>query len=237
MGRSVILCSVVLLMTVATRPAAAQDKPADTRRTISVTGQGEVTAAPDLVRLAVAVETTAAKASAAVSENADRSDKVARALKGLMGKDDKLSTTHYSIEPRYEPGKPGQPVEPRIIGYVVHNEVQVETHTINGVGAVIDAAIAAGGNRVSNLQFMLSNRNEQLRAALASAGAEAQAQAESIAKALGVKLKAVVSATTVSAPIIQPRFAMAAMEARPATPIEPGAVSVSATLQVTYEIE
>ena len=220
--------------------ARADGKAADTRRTIAVTGQSEVTATPDVAILALAVETTAPKATDAVTENAARSAKVANALKSLIGKDDTVTTTRYSLDPRYESGKHGEVTEPRIIGYVAHNEVQVETHKIDAVGAMIDAAINAGANRISSLQFTLANRNPQLRAALEKAGAEARAQAESIATALGVKLKGVVSATTVSIPMIQPRrFEAMGMvaEARAPTPIEPGNVAVSATLQVTYEIE
>ncbi len=230
----------VALATLLAPRSFADDKPTDTRRTISVTGQGEVTAAPDLAILTVAVETTAASAAAAVNENAKRSGAVVAALKAAVGKDDKITTAHYALEPRYQPGKPGEPSEPRIIGYVARNEVQVETHKIDGVGALIDAANGAGANRISGLQFTLSNRNEQLRAALEKAGAEARAQAESVAKALGVTLKEVASATTSTGPVIQPRFfdrGVAAMEARAPTPIEPGTVSVSATLQVTYAIE
>jgi len=233
-------CGVLLVLMTA-QAGTADDKAGDNRRTIAVTGQGEVSAAPDLAIVAVAVETTADKASDAVGQNAARSAKVAAALKALIKKDDTLTTTRYSLEPRYEQTKPGQPVEPRIIGYVAHNEVQVETHQIDSVGTLLDGAIAAGANRVSNLQFTLSNRNAQLRSALEKAGLEARAQAESVATALGVKLKNVVSATTSTAPIIQPRLfegrAMAAMSASPPTPIEPGTVSVSAVLQVTYEIE
>jgi uncharacterized protein YggE len=221
--------------------AAADEKTSDTRRTISVSGQGEVSVSPDLAILAVAVETTAANAAAAAGENASRSAKVASALKGLVGKEDKVTTTRYSLEPRYEPVKRGEPGEPRITGYVARNEVQVETHKIDAAGALIDAAVKAGANRVSSLQFTLANRNEQLRAALEKAGGEAHAQAESVASALGVKLKWVLSATTVPPPIIQPRrfeaLGMAAAEAPAPTPIEPGTVTVSATLQVTYEIE
>jgi uncharacterized protein YggE len=233
------IATLVVLGLAAT--GVADDKGSESRRTIVVTGQGEVTAAPDLVVVALAVETAAPKAGEAVGENASRSAKVAAALKGLIGKDDKLTTTRYSLEPRYEQPKPGQPAEPRIIGYVAHNEVQVDTRKIDGVGALIDAATAAGANRVSSLQFTLLNRNEQLRSALEKAGAEARAQAESVAKALDVQVKRVVSATTSTAPIVQPRFfegrAMAAMAASPPTSIEPGTVSVSASLQVTYEIE
>jgi len=221
-------------------PARADEKAPESRRTITVSGQGEVNASPDLAILAVAVETTAEKAGDAVAQNAARSAKVASALKGMLGKDDKLTTTRYALEPRYEPAKRGEAAEPRIVGYVARNEVQIETHKTDAVGAMIDSASAAGANRVSGLQFTLANRNEQLRAALVKAGAEARAQAESVAAALGVKLRNVYSATT-SAPFVQPRrmesFGVAAMEARAPTPIEPGAVSVTATLQVVYEIE
>ena len=139
--------ALFLLMMVQT--GSADDKAGEGRRTIVVTGQGEVTAAPDLVIVAVAVETTADKATEAVGQNAARSAKVAAALKALIKKDDTLTTTRYSLEPRYEQTKPGQPVEPRIIGYIARNEVQVETHQIDSVGALLDGAISAGANRVS----------------------------------------------------------------------------------------
>ena len=235
-----VTLAIVAALTGISRRAAADDKPAESRRTIVVTGQGEVTVAPDLAILSVAVETTAAKAADAVRENATRSANVANAVKALVGKDDKVTTTRYSLDPRYEPSKRGEAGEPRITGYVARNEVQVETHKIDSVGALIDKASDAGANRISGLQFTLSNRNEPLRAALEKAGAEARAQAESVAKALGVQLKGVASATTSTAPVPQPRYFEAramAMEARPPTPIEAGSVSVAATLQVTYDIE
>jgi uncharacterized protein YggE len=219
--------------------AMAQEKAAESRRTISVSSVGEVSAAPDLAMLSVAVETAGPKAAEAVTENATRSGKVAAALRALLGKEDKLTTTNYALEPRYEPGKRGEPGEARIIGYVARNEVQVEIHKLDAVGGLIDAAIAAGANRISGLQFTLSARNEQLRMALQKAAGEARAQAESVASALGVRLAQVVSASTSASPIFPRRydFGMAAAEARAPTPIEPGTVSVSATLQVVYEIE
>jgi uncharacterized protein YggE len=232
--------TVLLVIVLSAPPARADDTAAATRRTITVTGQGEVTASPDLVILTVAVETAAPRAATAVGENAKRSAAVVGALKSLVGKGDKVTTSRYSLEPRYQSNKPGEVTEPRIAGYVARNDVQVETHNVDGVGALIDAANRAGANRISGLQFALSDRSEQLRAALEKAGSEARAQAESVAKALGVTLKHVASATTSTGPVIQPRYferGVAAMEARAPTPIEPGVVSVSATLQVTYTID
>ncbi|HVN87034.1 MAG TPA: SIMPL domain-containing protein [Candidatus Binatia bacterium] len=221
-------------------PVASADDKVEPRRTIAVSGQGEVKAAPDTVLVSFAVETSAAHAGDATAENAKRSAAVSAAIKALLDAKDTLTTSRYGLEPRYENPKPGELREPRIIGYVARNEVQVESHKIDAVGALIDAATGAGANRISSLQFSLSQRAEAQRAALEKAGSDARAQAESVAKGLGVRLKGVVSAATSAAPVPVPRFfearAMAA-EARPATPIEPGEVSVNVTLQVTYEIE
>jgi len=237
----VLALGLVPLVCLSMPPAQADDRPAPERRTITVTGHGEVTVAPDRAALSVAVETTAPAAADAAKDNARRSTAVSAALQQLTGKDDTLTTTGYSLEPRYDYPKRGETSEPRIVGYVARNQVAVETRRIDGVGDLIDAAIRAGANRVESVQFTLSDRTEALRRALQQAGSQARAQADSIAKALGVTLKGVVSATTTAPPIVQPRFMTRTMaaEAAPASPppIEPGEVTVASTLVVTYEIE
>jgi uncharacterized protein len=238
----VLAVALVPLTCLSVPPAHADDRPAPERRTITVTGHGEVTAAPDRAALSVAVETTAPAAADAAKDNARRSTAVSAAVQRLTGKDDTLTTTGYSLEPRYDYPKRGETSEPRIVGYVARNQVAVETRKIDAVGELIDAAIRAGANRVESVQFTLSDRTDALRRALQQAGSQARVQADSIAKALGVTLKGVVSATTTSPPIVQPKYmarAMAAAEAAPAPPppIEPGDVTVATTLVVTYEIE
>lgn len=228
-----------LLLTVGV-PARAQEKTAEPRRTIAVSGQGEVQAIPDRLVVSFAVETTAARAAEATAENAKRSSAVAAAVKPLLGADDTVVTTRYALDPRYETVRPGEQREPHITGYVARNEVQVESRQTDKAGALLDAAIGAGANRIGGLQFSLSKRTESVRAAIEKAGADARAQAESVAKGLGVRLKGVVSATTGTPPVIMPRrfeVGMMAAEARAPTPIEAGEITVSATLQVTYEIE
>jgi len=221
--------------------AQGDEKAAEQRRTISVTGRGEVKATPDRMALTFAVETTAPRAAEAAAENAKRSAAVAAAVKALLAADDTVSTTRYSIEPRYETPRPGEAREPRITGYVAHNEVQVESRQIDRVGALIDAATAAGANRVGGLQLSVSKQSELTRTAIEKAGADARGQAESVAKGLGVRLKGLLSASTspVAVPVFR-RFeanAMAGEMRATRTPIEPGELSIAATLQVTYEIE
>jgi hypothetical protein len=219
--------------------ALAQERPSE-RRTIVVDGHGEVRATPDRAQLSFAVETTAARAGDAAAENAKRSAAVVAAVKPLAGAGGAVATTRYTIEPRYETARPGEPREPRITGYVAHSEVRVTDAPIDGVGAMIDAAVGAGANRVGGLQFTFAKQDELLRGALEKAGADARAQADSVARGLGVHLKGVVSATTLGRPMpIQPRFeaAMVSESRAAATPIEAGEASVSAGVQVTFEIE
>jgi hypothetical protein len=235
----------ILAMVLAASAGGAQDRPPDrpseaSRRTIAVSGQGEVKAVPDRIVISFAVESTGPRAGEAAAQNARVSSAVSAAVKKLLGPTDTVTTTRYSIEPRYESAKPGEAREPRISGYVARNEVQVESQSIDKADDLIDAATKAGANRVGGLQFALSNRADLQRAAIEKAGGDARAQAESAAKGLGVRLKQVVSATTATQPIIVPRQfqAMAVGEARAAsTPIEPGEATVSASLQVVYEIE
>jgi len=235
---AVAIAATLVLSTVST--VRADDEKRETR-TISVVGRGEVTAAPDLAVLTLAVETTASTAEEATSENARKSTAVLDGIKRLTKDGDSLKTTGYNLQPRYGDRKPGSQAPPAIVGYIARNQVRVEIHDLDAVGKVLDAALQGGANRSNTLNFLLEHRNPQIRAALALAGAEARAQAESIAEALGVRLGDVLSASTSapSAPIRPQQSVMtmrAAAEAMP-TPVEAGEVHVEATLHVTYSIE
>ncbi len=232
-----LAASALVLSGAATMPARAAD--VDQRRTITTTGQADVTGTPDRVVISFAVETADAKAGEAAAENAKRSAAVADAVKRLLAPEDTVATTRYSVEPRYEQARPGEAREPRITGYVVRNEVEVTSGRTDRVGALVDAAMGAGANRVGNLRFTLARRDELLRRAVEQAGTDARAQADAVARGLGVRVKAIVSATTASSvPIMPRRFeGMETAAMRAPTPIEPGEATVTATVQVTFEIE
>jgi uncharacterized protein YggE len=236
------LC-LYLLAVLLLAPSARADEPPP--RTIAVNGEGRAKAAPDLAVLAFAVETTATTAGAAAADNAKKSTALADAIKKKLGAKDRVYTTQYSLVPQYEQrdrsaGNLAAP--PRIVGYVAANAVRVELHNTGDVGGVIDAATAAGANRIDQLEFTLEAQESAQTEALKLAGADARRQAEAAAAALGVTLGKVLSASTGSPPVLMPksypRLAMAAMDvASPPTPVEAGDVTISATLQVTYEIQ
>ena len=158
------------------------------------------------------------------------------ALKSKLGDKGKVTTGGYSLDPQYDQR---QNEKPRIIGYNAQNTVTVNTRSLDLVGALIDSAIAAGANRVNSLNFSVKDDTKARTEAIAIATRDARAQADALASALDVKLGKVLKATTVSEQRPTPLYmgrAMA-MSATVATPVEPGEVTVPATVSLTFEIE
>ena len=235
MNRMLIAIAVLILpLTMFAISASAQGSPA--ARTIEVDGNGEARTSPDSAELSVAIETTGKTAEEAANRNAALADKVTAALKSKLGDKGKISTGNYSLNPEYDQ-RPGRE-NPTITGYTAQNSIIVETGAIDLVGALIDSAISAGANRIDYLNFTVKNNVKARIEAITIATRDATAQAEALASALGVKLGNVVRATTLAQarPLPMQGLPMA-MAARVPTPIEPGEVTVSATVSLTFEIE
>ena len=223
-----------LMIPYAALAASAEDGGAPVP-TIEVDGNGEAHAAPDVAYLSLEIETHATTANDAAGRNAALAGKVVAALKSKLGDKGKVSTGGYALNPEYNE-RPGRE-KPVIIGYNAQNSITVETGALAAVGELMDSAIAAGANRINYLNFSLKDEGKARAEAITIATRNAQTQAQALAQTLGVKLKRIVKASTVAEvrPVPVQRMAMA-MSA-PATPIEPGDVSVPATVSLKYEIE
>jgi len=207
--------------------------------TIEVAGRGEVRVIPDLALLDFAVETHARTAEKAAAANAALAQKVTQAIQAKLGDKGKLWTVGYTLTPDYSQ-KPGE-INPKIVGYRAANSVHVETGAIDLTGALIDAAINAGANRVDSISFGLRDESKARNDAITKAAKDAQAQAQTLAAALGVKLKGVFRATTEGGerpmPMMMARGGSFAAAPNVPTPIQPNEVTVPATVSLAYEIE
>jgi uncharacterized protein len=225
----------VLMAAILAMPLASWVAAADQPRTVVVSGNGESSANPDMAEASFAIETHAKTAADAADRNAALAQKVTDALKAKLGEKGKIWTGGYSLTPDYEQR---QGREPGIIGYGAQNSITVQTGAMDLLGTLIDSAIAAGANRVNFVNFTLKNDTKARAEAIASAAHDAQEQAQALAAALNVHLKRILTASTESQarPIPVARYAMMA-EAKAATPIEAGQITVPATVALTYEIE
>ncbi len=209
---------------------------------IMVSGTGTVTMPPDEAIVYLGVETSSKNAVTAQQSNAEKMEKIIAALKkARIGTDDMetMSYNMYPIRDYYDMYPVSEkPDEQGITGFVVSNQLKVTIKDIDKVGEIIDKAVEAGANQVSGVSFTLSEQT-QLNAreqALKNAVIAAREDADILAGALGVKITDVVEASTSGGIFVSPppMVGYAVAESAIRTPIEPGDVSVSAYITVTY---
>ncbi len=184
-----LLAAVLPLSLLAMRPALAPsraDQP-DTLRTLSVTGSGEASAAPDLAELQVYVSASDADASKAVDDANAKLQSVVEALRELGVDEQDIHTTDFCMcaEQDYD-STTGYPED--TYTYTADYTLDVSLRDLTKVGAVMSAALHAGAISVSGVHFTLSDLSRLEDEARANAVADARARAEQVARAAGVTL-------------------------------------------------
>jgi uncharacterized protein YggE len=229
----------VLALSLASLPVIAQPGPAPAPPpppSISTSAVGETTVVPDRAMLSVAVESQGQTAAAAGAENAKLQARVIDAVKAAGVAAAQIRTVGYNVFPEYTQPTGGK--GPRISGYRAHNTVQIEVRSLETVGKVIDAVLAAGATNLGGLSLFASNTDAARREALQKPVAKARSDAEALAAAAGGSLGPVLEMTTEPFGVPQPivRQAMA-MEGRAAvsTPVETGEMTVQAVVHVRWQ--
>ncbi len=235
---------VAFALTAASSWAMAQPSPAyppvspQLPATIQVTGRAKVSQIPDRVYIDIGVTTQAPKSAAAAERNASRVSAVIAAVKRAAGPGAQLTTTEYSIGPRYKDPRDGG--TPTIVGYTVSNVVRIRLDDLRKIGRVIDAATQAGSNNMRDIRFALRDEQAPRSEALRKAALDARQDAEALAGALGVRIVRVLSVSE-NSPAVGPIFPQtrqftARVAAAPATPVEAGTIDINATVSLTVEV-
>ncbi|MEZ5920481.1 MAG: SIMPL domain-containing protein [Parvularculaceae bacterium] len=206
-------------------------------RTISVTGEGEASATPDMMILNIGVETEGATAAEALKKNAAQMNATINAIRdgGVAKKD--IQTSNLSVNARYNYPRDGS--TPQLTGYQASNSVRVKIHEIDKAGRMIDRTVESGANRLNSISFAFSDEKPLLEKARKNAVADARSKAELYADASGVKLGKVlqISEGGIYAPRPVPVSARLKAADAAATPITTGESTVSVNLNIIYAIE
>ncbi len=207
---------------------------------IWVTGQGKVTAVPDIATLRLGIEAQEASVAAAQSQASEAMDEVMTALTGDGVAEKDIQTQYFSIRQITKWDRDKE--EETVIGYRVTNKVTAKIREIDKVGAIIDAVAEAGGDltRIDSIDFSVDDPSAYYGEARQEAMADAKAKAEQLAELAGVRLgKPTYISEGISYPIY-PRVMMEMAVPAPAlvveTPIMPGEMEISLTVQVAYAI-
>jgi uncharacterized protein len=156
--------------------------------TVTVRGQGEVSAAPDRATVHLGVEAHATTAITVQETIASAMQKTMAQLRKLGVPDEAIQTTGLYLAPVYSQANPEAQT---IDGYRASNVIRVRVDDHTQLGKVIDAAVLAGVNRLEGISFELKNDLTRRPRALKLAVAEAGSKAEAIALGLGVRLGSV----------------------------------------------
>lgn len=204
---------------------------------ISVSGQGVAVAEPDVASLSLGVSTLADSARQARDDAAARMTDLIASLKDNGIVEDDFHTSQFSIEPEIDHRPDGEQV---IRGYRVSSVLAVKVRDLDRVGEVIDDAVEAVGDavRVQGVSFSLDEPAALESEARARAMADARAKAEQLAELAGVTLgkpTAISESTAGGPPPIFRDFAAAEADVQ-TTPISPGQLEITVTVQVNYAI-
>lgn len=160
---------------------------------LTVQGEGIIAASADVAYVQIGVENKDKDVSKAQSENANIATAVLKAIKGKDLKDEDISTTNYSIEPRYDYKGDNDILTPE--SYIVANIFKLRIKDIDTVGEIIDAAIAAGANRAYNIYFDIQKPKQLRDEALTYAVKNARIKADLLAEAAGMEIVGIKSIT------------------------------------------
>jgi uncharacterized protein YggE len=183
------------------------------------------------------VVTRSPQAETAIRDNAAQIARIRAALTraGIATAD--IQTGSISLSQDYRPDPAGSG-EARPNGFVASNNLSIRFRDVARAGRIIDALVAAGANNINGPSFEISGRAEAVDEARMQAVAVARARADAYARALGTRVRRIVAVSEASPIRDMPVQEFAVARAQSAdTQIEPGQLTVSANVTVTFELD
>lgn len=227
---------------------------------ITVSGEGEVFAVPDIAEFGFSVVSEAASLDEAQADAAERMNAVIAYLREQGIEERDIKTTNYSANPRYEyhdaavsyPSMGGgaepamMPVwnggETRVlVGYEVRQTLSVKVRDTDEAGTIAAGVGELGVTDIYGPNFTIDDEDDLRRDARKAAIEDAQEKARQLAKDLDVRLVRVVSFSE-NGGGYYPMYAKAemsfdsAMGGATAPELPVGENQVSAYVTITYEI-
>lgn len=217
--------------------AKAGEATQPTPRTLSVSGSAKVYLTPDIAYITIGVHTENADPKEAVASNNAQAQAIKDAIMALGVAEEDIQTTNFSIYPSQQYSPEGQ-----LTGtiYMVDNSVTVTVRDLSKIGDILGAAVAAGANSISGIQFDVADKEAAVSQARTAAVENAQKIAEELAADAGVTLGEIQSLNYYGGypiPIMEGKGGGGAYAAPAEVPVSPGQLTITADVNVVYEIK
>lgn len=228
-----------LVLVLVAHPLASQAQtsaPMERPRTVSVSGYAETPVTPDRAHVSAGVVTQAATAAQAVQQNSQAMRGVFEALKVAGVAEADIRTAGFNLSPVFD--EPRQPrTAPRIVAYQAGNTVAVLVRETDKVGDILDALVRSGANSLHGVTFSAAH-NEELQDRLrVDAVKDARRKAQQMADAAGATLGPVLAISETGRGGGPVPMARMQAEAAMAVPLSAGTETLTASVQVTFELK
>lgn len=185
MKKLLVLLTCVALLALCAGPALAEGEGTK----LSVSGNGTVLVESDLAIVTVGVREASADVLVAQATVNEKIAAIKQALLDAGVQETEINTDSINIYANYDYSDNTEV----IVGYTANNSLSVRTTDIDNVGALIDAAFAAGANTLDNVQFTVQDDSEAREQALTKAVEDARRKADVLAAAVGMQVTAIES--------------------------------------------
>lgn len=162
--------------------------------TISVTGEGEMVAVPDIGEFTFAVVAEAETADIAQSDSATAMNDIITYLGEADVAETDIRTTNYQLNPQYRYEQENctefrcPPGERVLTGYEARQMVEVKIRDLDAASGLISGVGERGATNISGLRFTIDDETELREEARSKALADAQEKANELAAELGMSL-------------------------------------------------
>lgn len=231
LGGLVALAGPALAQGAASAQANAQP------RSITLQGEGQASAAPDLAVVSGGTQVQARTAKEAMDGNSRAMRQVQQALKEAGIEDRDVTTSALTLTPtiEYQPNTN----RPRVVGYRAGHQLQVRVRDLAKLGDVLDKMVSAGANQVDGLQLTVADWSKKVDEARAAAIEDAKRKAEILARAAGARIGRVITIVEQGASVPQPvmrRMAAPMAASADAVPVATGDQTFRLSVSVTWEL-
>ena len=237
LGMAVIYLAVLSLNAIKARDYIGVSE--EQRHSIYVTGEGEVTGIPDIIKVQLGYKIEKRTVVEAQKDNTEKMNLAIKKLKDDFKIDSKdIRTSNYSIAPQYDWNEGQQTLR----GYKVSQNIDLKVRNLEDINGILAMAGEINLNQVGNLSFEIDDPEELEAEAREKAIKAAKAKAKDLAEVAGIKLGRIISFSENSnspSPIYSTNYMMKEMDegiGGGAPLIEVGSNLIKITATVGYEV-
>lgn len=205
-------------------------------RSIQMSAEGKVSAAPDIANLSFAVVANGQSAEKVQLDNDKKMKSVIDYIKqnGVEAKD--IQTSGYNLYPQYDYNKPDINPPP-ITSYTLSQNVDVKIRDLNKVSGIVGGLTGKGVNQINNISYSINDPDGLKSEARSMAIEKSKQKAKELAQTLDIKLGKVINFSEDSSSTPYPLPYYAEGRGGEGSPVQPGSQDITVNVTLTFSIK